>query len=461
MAITSLTHAAKTNARTLSRHLQHTICFLFTVLIALSSTHIKPHGFAAHTLVKNSHTYEAIENLKVGDELSSYDFETHAYCVGSVGALQHTYSYHECALSIGTSTVRTHPGQLFWHVETHRWIKASKLVAGDTILTLTGPITIDAISLRSAEKPMAFLTITVKNNHIFCITQHNIIVHNYSAEFFLIPSVAASPLILSIPIAAPVIAGAAIAAWIGSFFWEPKHSRRQCQEEIPPAMVGGVWQVPYCHPSECSQPKPTINVRGMRIDGQPNQPPIPIPAPPPPQPPAGTGNEPPEDPEKKPKDQLPARKTTPPQPSITAKVGNEIKTGSSAEIAEWISSQQKEIFNSIKPYLDTLIRHAKQIKGEQASMQDIEHIFSRKHLSNGLMRFAERAEDIYLIAIQLIKEADADEKLTQGSNIIRTFINDIPIEVRIYLQDNILLGVDTFLGHSPRTINNLVNLAKR
>lgn len=61
----------------------------------------------------------------------------------------------------------------------------------------------------------------------------------------------------------------------------------------------------------------------------------------------------------------------------------------------------------------------------------------------------------------MIQEADANKMLIQGSNIIRTYINNIPIEVRTYLEEGVLLSIDTLAEHSERVINNLVNLAKR
>lgn len=355
--------------------------FVFSITIFVI-TPILPHGFAAGTLINKNGYYELIENLVVDDPIVSYDCEMQNDTVGTVSAAKRAYSYIECTLRIGDTTVTTHPDQLLWCVERNQWVRASTLKADDFILTLAGPMRVDAVQLRITQKPIAFYSLTVCDKHTFCITWHEIVVHNHTAHVEIRsfpPAAGVLSAILALP-AAPIIVPIACA---GLFFWQLfQYKKEQRDREFQQMIL------------QQAQPE-QLEYRGFWVPEQSpgtlhneQLPPVPT-SPPRPQSPGGSGNE-PEDPEKKPKDKPPEKTQKPASQlaanQITATVGNVTKTGSSEEIAKWIAKQQSEIFNSIKPKLHELVKHAKQLKGEQLSMRDIEHIFSNKHLTKGIMQ---------------------------------------------------------------------------
>lgn len=51
-------------------------------------------------------------------------------------------------------------------------------------------------------------------------------------------------------------------------------------------------------------------------------------------------------------------------------------------------------------------------------------------------------------ALQIIKDIDAEKSLNEGSLQIRTFINSIKVEIRIFVKDGNLMSFDIFNGWS-------------
>ncbi len=86
----------------------------------------------------------------------------------------------------------------------------------------------------------------------------------------------------------------------------------------------------------------------------------------------------------------------------------------------------------------------------------ISHMFSKEHMENGIMNLGNSKEDIYNKVLNILQDIDSS-KFREGSNEIRTSINGIETTVRFFIQDNKIINVDAFIGHSARTIGNLID----
>ncbi len=72
------------------------------------------------------------------------------------------------------------------------------------------------------------------------------------------------------------------------------------------------------------------------------------------------------------------------------------------------------------------------------------------------MNLGNSKEDIYNKVLNILQDIDSS-KFREGSNEIRTSINGIETTVRFFIQDNKIINVDAFIGHSARTIGNLID----
>ncbi len=83
------------------------------------------------------------------------------------------------------------------------------------------------------------------------------------------------------------------------------------------------------------------------------------------------------------------------------------------------------------------------------------HVFSKQHISNGIMNLGKDETDI------LNKFFDIADKTSnlwvEGSNEIRTTINGLEVTIRIYIEEGKLVNLDGFVGYSQRAIGNLIN----
>lgn len=58
----------------------------------------------------------------------------------------------------------------------------------------------------------------------------------------------------------------------------------------------------------------------------------------------------------------------------------------------------------------------------------------------------------------MIKKADMHNLLKEGPNNIRTYFNNMPVEIHVFIKKNTVLSIDTFVGHSQRIVKNLIEI---
>lgn len=84
------------------------------------------------------------------------------------------------------------------------------------------------------------------------------------------------------------------------------------------------------------------------------------------------------------------------------------------------------------------------------------HIFSADHIKGGIMDLGKDKNDIIHSISSKIKDVDASGLLKEGSNQIRTSINGVESEIRVFIKDGSVLSVDAFKGYSSRDIGNII-----
>ena len=84
------------------------------------------------------------------------------------------------------------------------------------------------------------------------------------------------------------------------------------------------------------------------------------------------------------------------------------------------------------------------------------HIFSDKHIKSGIMDLGKNQDDILNRGIAIIKEIASKNKLVEGSTQIKTHINGLEVEIRIFIKDGKIINFDMFKGWSPRDMGNVI-----
>jgi len=84
------------------------------------------------------------------------------------------------------------------------------------------------------------------------------------------------------------------------------------------------------------------------------------------------------------------------------------------------------------------------------------HVFSDKHIKSGIMELGDSQNDILNKGFNIIKEIDSKNMLIEGSTQIKTHINGLETEIRIFINDGKVINFDMFKGWSPRDMGNTI-----
>lgn len=88
--------------------------------------------------------------------------------------------------------------------------------------------------------------------------------------------------------------------------------------------------------------------------------------------------------------------------------------------------------------------------------KSIVHIFSSKHIKGGIMDLGRNRKEILNSIAKKLKNINVDGLLKEGPNQIKTTVNGIETEIRIYIKDGKTMSVDFFKGHSTRNMGNTI-----
>jgi|GEM_PF-6295573 len=136
----------------------------------------------------------------------------------------------------------------------------------------------------------------------------------------------------------------------------------------------------------------------------------------------------------------------------------------STKCSEFIVSHKKEILDHVKESLKNLTTKSNLLSKINPNAIKIDHIFSSNHIADNILKIdhapgiIESAKNITTKAIKMIKKADNQNLLQKGPNNIRTYFNNMPVEIHIFIKKDTVLSIDTFVGHSQRIVKNLIEI---
>jgi hypothetical protein len=159
--------------------------------------------FASDTKVHCCGGLKPIADVRIGDRVRTFDFDTKAWQCSSVQVV-HKHQFSGCMFTIESSgeVIHVTEGHPFWvvrgtdlhsrpfppqltisnleHAEQGRWVNVEDLQLGDEFLTIDGRESfVDSIQSSISENIEVF-NLTVDGNHTFSVGQNGILVHNES-----------------------------------------------------------------------------------------------------------------------------------------------------------------------------------------------------------------------------------------------------------------------------------------
>ena len=121
------------------------------------------------------------------------------------------------------------------------------------------------------------------------------------------------------------------------------------------------------------------------------------------------------------------------------------------ELKEAVKVYNLEIEGSHTYYVSAdgvLVHNQCNIDENELKNKCSDHIFSAKHKKDGIMDLGESEDAIMDAALQIIKDIDHEKSLNEGPLQIRTTINNIKAEIRIFVMDGTLVNFNIFKGWS-------------
>ena len=95
-----------------------------------------------------------------------------------------------------------------------------------------------------------------------------------------------------------------------------------------------------------------------------------------------------------------------------------------------------------------LVHNECNIDADYLKKKNEKHIFSEKHIKDGISDLGQDNNSIMDAALQIIKDIDKKVSINDGPLQIRTYINNLQAEIRIFVQNGNLTSFDLFKGWS-------------
>lgn len=150
--------------------------FFYAIFLACPSWLLS--GFTKGTMVKVPTGYCEIENLKVDDWVCAVRPDGNA-TVAQIDQIV-SYVWHKyMIIELDGTSIFAVTGQKFYQPLTHKWIKAKHIEQGTAILSGVNQIRY-VTSARKIQEPIEVFDIKMKDVHTFCVSDHDIVVHNYA-----------------------------------------------------------------------------------------------------------------------------------------------------------------------------------------------------------------------------------------------------------------------------------------
>ena len=125
----------------------------------------------------------------------------------------------------------------------------------------------------------------------------------------------------------------------------------------------------------------------------------------------------------------------------------------------YVDEEGKSLFSLIPKAVNLISKGAKWVYRfftvkTKIPSNSIEHIFSKKHIKDGILQLGKNKDDI-LKTTEKIIDKNID-KLKEGSNTIEVVMNGHKATIRVYVKNGEILSVDLFKGVSSRKIGNYI-----
>jgi hypothetical protein len=138
-----------------------------------------PKCFAAGTKVSTPDGEKKIEDIKKGDTVYAYDFDSKQVVERKVLDTVQNFTYHWADIQVGNETIRATRAHKFWVESEKQWIEAAQLKPGMTVRLEDGHTElIKAVRVRDLIKPDATYNLIVQHDHDYFVGQHEVLVHN-------------------------------------------------------------------------------------------------------------------------------------------------------------------------------------------------------------------------------------------------------------------------------------------
>lgn len=153
------------------------LCHVLILFTLLLPSIISFTGFVEGTLVKVPNGYCPIEELEVGDLV--YVVNADGSCGVSRVKLLAAYVWHKYVIiDVDGQQIVAASGQKIYQPEQNKWHKAKHLTSNSPLLSGLNKVR-HACSVEHVYEKMQFYDIRLDNVHTFCVSEHDIVVHNF------------------------------------------------------------------------------------------------------------------------------------------------------------------------------------------------------------------------------------------------------------------------------------------
>lgn len=135
-------------------------------------------GFKEGTLVHTTSGFIPIEQLAIDDAVMCYNFQTQSYTESQITRTSRKETSTIIAIAIGDNVIHADHDQLFYIPAEKQWCRACNLKVGDILLQQNGQNCCIS-DIQTIHQPATVFDITVDRYHNFCVSEKNIVSHNF------------------------------------------------------------------------------------------------------------------------------------------------------------------------------------------------------------------------------------------------------------------------------------------
>ena len=124
-----------------------------------------------------------IENIKAGQEVYAFDFDTGKVETKNVTCLHPHFTFYWVDIQIGDRVITSTRAYRFWIENEHRWIPALELKSGMLVQLENGQTEeVKVVNLRDLDEPEATYNFEVEQDHDYFVGTAMVLVHNGSSD---------------------------------------------------------------------------------------------------------------------------------------------------------------------------------------------------------------------------------------------------------------------------------------